>query len=156
MLPAAPTVIGAVAILAAAGGAVAFGQGQLPGSGNNIALSSGRSEVLNGTDAFSYASDARANAISRDTDRQALQDKTDQQLQAEVNEQSEQRNAELVSLAASAEKRADQIARNLWVLPTVGYHLTARFGQTGLWSTSTPAWTSRPRAATRSSRSPTA
>jgi murein DD-endopeptidase MepM/ murein hydrolase activator NlpD len=23
---------------------------------------------------------------------------------------------------------------HLWVLPTVGYHLTARFGQTGLWS----------------------
>jgi len=133
MLPAAPTVIGAVAILAAAGGAVTFGQGHLPGN-DNIALSSGRSEVLNGTDAFGYASDARANAISRDTDRQALQDKTDQQLQAEVNEQSEQRSAELVSLAASAEKRADQIAKNLWVLPTVGYHLTARFGQTGLWS----------------------
>jgi murein DD-endopeptidase MepM/ murein hydrolase activator NlpD len=133
MFPAAPTVIGAVAILAAAGGAVTFGQGQLPGS-NNIALSSGRSEVLDGTDAFGYAGGAREAAISRDTDRQALQDKTDQKLQAEVNEQSEQRNAELVSLAASAEKRADQIAKNLWVLPTVGYHLTARFGQVGLWS----------------------
>jgi murein DD-endopeptidase MepM/ murein hydrolase activator NlpD len=133
MLPAAPTVVGAVAILAAAGGAITFGQGQLPG-GDNIALSSGQSEVLDGTDAFGYASEARGDAISRDTDRQAQQAASDQKLQAEVNEQSEQRNAELVSLAASAEKRADQIAKNLWVLPTVGYHLTARFGQMGLWS----------------------
>jgi hypothetical protein len=134
LLPAVPTVIGAVAILAAAGGAVAFGQGQLPGS-SNIALASGHSEALNGTDAFGFAGDARAQAISRDTDRQAEQDKTDKQFQAAVEEQSQERNAMLTSLAASAEKRADQIAKNLWVLPTIGYHLTARFGQSsGLWS----------------------
>jgi hypothetical protein len=133
MRPAAPTIIGAVAILAAAGGAVAFGQGQLPDS--TIALSSGRSEVLDGTDAFGFVGDARAQAISRDTDRQAQQDKTEKQFQAAVEEQSQERNAMLVSLAASAERRADQIAKNLWVLPTIGYHLTARFGQSsGLWS----------------------
>jgi murein DD-endopeptidase MepM/ murein hydrolase activator NlpD len=134
VLPSAPTVIGAVAILAAAGSAVAFGQGHLP-DGSSIALSSGRAEVLNGTDAFGFVGDARAQAISRDTDRQAQQDKTEKQIQAAVEEQSQERNAALASLAASAEKRADQIARNLWVLPTIGYHLTARFGQSsGLWS----------------------
>jgi murein DD-endopeptidase MepM/ murein hydrolase activator NlpD len=133
MLPAAPTVIGAVAILAAAGGAVTLGGGQLPGSGGNLALSSGRAEVLNGTDAFGVGGDRRQ-AISRDTDRQAQQAKTDQKLKAEVNEQSQQRDAALVALGAAAEKRADEIAKNLWVLPTVGYHLTARFGQYGLWS----------------------
>jgi hypothetical protein len=134
LLPAAPTVIGAVAILAAAGGAVAFGQGQLPGS-SNISLSSGRSDVLNGTDAFGFGGDARAEAISRDSERQAQQDKASESLQAGVEEQAQQRNAAIVSLAASAEKRADQIAENLWVLPTIGYHLTARFGQSsGLWA----------------------
>ena len=134
LVPAAPTVVGAVAILAAAGGAVAFGQGQLPES-NNISLSSGRSEALNGTDAFGFGGDARAQAISRDTDRQAQQDKTDKALKAALDEQSQQRNAQLAQLAASAQKRADQIAKNLWVLPTVGYQLTARFGQSsGLWS----------------------
>jgi murein DD-endopeptidase MepM/ murein hydrolase activator NlpD len=133
LLPAAPSVIGAVAILAAAGSAVAFGQGQLPDS--NIALSSGHAEALNGTDAFGFVGDARAQAISRDTDRQAQQDKTQKEIQAAVEEQSQERNAMLASLAASAEKRADQIAKNLWVLPTIGYHLTARFGQSsGLWS----------------------
>jgi murein DD-endopeptidase MepM/ murein hydrolase activator NlpD len=125
--------IGAVAILAAAGGAVAFGQGQLPADGN-IALSAGASDSLNGADAFGFGSDARAQAISRDTDRQAQADAADKSIQQVVEEQSAQRNAKLASLAVSAEKRADQIAKNLWVLPTVGYHLTARFGQYGLWS----------------------
>jgi murein DD-endopeptidase MepM/ murein hydrolase activator NlpD len=132
-LPSAPTAIGAVAILAAAGGAVAFGQGQLPAS-SSIALSAGQSNVLDGTDAFGFEGDARAQAISRDTERQAQQDKANATLQAAIEEQSQERNAKILSLAASAEKRADQIAKNLWVLPTVGYHLTARFGQVGLWS----------------------
>ena len=134
LLPSAPTVIGAVAIVAAAGGSVAFGQGQLPTDGN-IALSSGTADAFNGTDAFGFGGDARAAAISRDTDRQAQEDAANRDLQAAIEEQSEQRHAALASLAASAERRADQIAKNLWVLPTIGYHLTARFGQaSGLWS----------------------
>ena len=134
LLPSAPTVIGAVAILAAAGGAVAFGQGQLPSG--DIALSSNGSDAFTGTDAFGFiGGDARTNAISRDSQRQALQDASDKALKNAVEQQSAQRDAQLASLAASAEKRADQIAKNLWVLPTVGYHLTARFGQSsGLWA----------------------
>jgi murein DD-endopeptidase MepM/ murein hydrolase activator NlpD len=132
-LPSVPTVVGAVAIIAAASGAVAFGQGRVPAS-ENITLSSSGSDALNGTDAFGFGGDAREAAISRDTERQAQEDKADDKLQAAIEEQSQQRNAALASLAASAEKRADQIARNLWVLPTIGYHLTARFGQVGLWS----------------------
>ena len=133
-LPSAPTVIGAVAILAAAGGAVAFGQGQLPGGNDNLALSSGSSEVLNGSDAYGDASDARTLAVSRDSRRQALEDKANSSVQAAVEQQADTRSGKLLQLADSAEKRADQIAENLWVLPTVGYHLTARFGQVGLWS----------------------
>jgi hypothetical protein len=131
-LPSAPTVIGAVAILAAAGGAVAFGQGQLPGDGN-IALSAGASDSLDGADAIGFGSE-RALAISRDSDRQAQQDKAQQAIQSSINEQAQVRTGKILALANSAEKRADQIAKNLWVLPTVGYHLTARFGQYGLWS----------------------
>lgn len=133
VLPSVPTVIGAVAILAAAGGAVTFGQGQLP-DGQNIALSAGQS--LDGTDAFGFVGgDARALAISRDTDRQAQAEAADKQLKAALDEQSQQRSAQLAQLALSAEKRADQIAKNLWVLPTIGYHLTGRFGQSsGLWA----------------------
>jgi murein DD-endopeptidase MepM/ murein hydrolase activator NlpD len=134
-LPAAPTVVGAVAILAAAGGAVAFGPGQLQGSNGNLALSAGASsDLLNGSDALGGAGDARTSAISRDSERQAKEEKADATIKAAVEEQADQRTGRLLELADSAEKRADQIAKNLWVLPTVGYHLTARFGQTGLWS----------------------
>ena len=134
-LPSAPTVVGAVAILAAAGGAVAFGPGQLQGSTNgNLALSAGAADVLNGSDALGTSGDARALAISRDTERQAQEDRSDATIKAAIEEQADQRTGRLLELADSAEKRADQIAKNLWVLPTVGYHLTARFGQTGLWS----------------------
>jgi murein DD-endopeptidase MepM/ murein hydrolase activator NlpD len=134
-LPAAPTVVGAVAILAAAGGAVAFGPGQLQGSNGNLALSAGAaSDVLNGSDALGGAGDARTTALSRDSERQAKEEKADATIKAAVEEQADQRTGRLLELADSAEKRADQIAKNLWVLPTVGYHLTARFGQTGLWS----------------------
>jgi murein DD-endopeptidase MepM/ murein hydrolase activator NlpD len=133
-LPSAPTVVGAVAIIAAAGGAVAFGPGQLPGGDTTLALSSGSSQALNGSDALAVGSDARTLAISRDSERQALADKADATTKQAVEEQADQRTGRLLELRDSAEKRADQIAKNLWVLPTVGYHLTARFGQVGLWS----------------------
>ncbi|HEY0904978.1 MAG TPA: M23 family metallopeptidase [Marmoricola sp.] len=135
ILPSAPTAIGAVAIIAAAGGAITFGQGQLPGS-NSIELSAGASSSLNGTDAFGFGNDPRSLAISRDSQRQAEQDAASADLKAAAEEQSAQRNAQLASLAASAERRADQIAKNLWVLPTIGYRLTARYGATGLWASS--------------------
>jgi murein DD-endopeptidase MepM/ murein hydrolase activator NlpD len=113
---------------------VAFGQGQLPGS-TNIELSAGQYDALDGTDAFGFAGDARTQALSRDNDRQKELDRTAAALQQTTNQKAEERNSQLTLLNASAEKRADQIAKNLWVLPTVGYHLTARFGQaSGLWS----------------------
>jgi murein DD-endopeptidase MepM/ murein hydrolase activator NlpD len=134
-VPAVPTLIGAFAILAAAGGAVGMGGGQLAGS-QSLQLSAGAADAFNGSDAFNFGgADPRARAISRDADREELAAQAAQDLQASVNQKTARRNAELASLAVSAEKRADEIAKNLWVLPTVGYHLTARFGQSsGLWS----------------------
>ncbi|NUS49700.1 MAG: M23 family metallopeptidase, partial [Nocardioidaceae bacterium] len=61
----------------------------------------------------------------------------DQQLQAAAERQARQRNAALQALAASAEKQASLIARNLWQLPVTRgvYHLTSRFGECSLlWS----------------------
>ncbi|MFL6023977.1 MAG: M23 family metallopeptidase [Marmoricola sp.] len=134
-IPAVPTIVGAVAIVAAAGGAIGMGGGQLDGS-QSLQLSAGAADAFNGTDAFNFTGeDPRAQAISRDADRLASQAQAAQTLKATVLAKSQQRNAELQSLAQSAQKRAQEIAKNLWVLPTVGYHLTARFGQSsGLWS----------------------
>jgi murein DD-endopeptidase MepM/ murein hydrolase activator NlpD len=134
-IPAVPTIIGAVAIVAAAGGAVGMGGGQLDGS-QSLQLSAGAADAFNGTDAFNFTgADPRARAISRDLDRKAVQAQAAEALKATTQAKSDARAAELRSLAVSVEKRADEIAKNLWVLPTIGYHLTARFGQSsGLWS----------------------
>jgi len=134
-IPAVPTIIGAVALVAAAGGAVGMGPGELP-NGQQLQLSAGSVDAFSGTDAFNFTgTDSRSQAISRDSERQALKAAADQDLKEAVEEQSAQRNAALATLAASAQKRADQIAKNLWVLPAQGYRLTARYGQSsGLWS----------------------
>ncbi len=131
-LPAIPTVIGIVALAAAGTGAVTIGQGT--GTGEAISLSS-RSEVLNGTDAVGYVGGKRERALSRDSEREAMQDAADERLEAAAEEQAAERNAELKSLGKAAEARAGEIAKNQWHLPTSGYRLTARFGMAGgLWS----------------------
>ena len=46
----------------------------------------------------------------------------------------EQRDAALGQLAQLAERQADKIAENRWVLPIEPAVITARFGEYGLWS----------------------
>lgn len=130
--------IGATALVVAAGGAIAMGSGaEVAAIDSPVKLSAGAANMLSGTDAYAFTSEAehRQIAISRDSEREALKDAADQQLQKATNEQAQQRNAELAVLAKSAEKRAAEIKKNQWQLPTHGYHLTARFGMAGgLWS----------------------
>jgi murein DD-endopeptidase MepM/ murein hydrolase activator NlpD len=112
-----------------------MGPGQLNGTAS-LRLAAGPANTFNGSDAFNFAgTDPRAQAISRDSEREALQNQVNQQLSNSVEVKAQQRDLSLDQLDASAQKRADQIAQNLWVLPTVGYTLTARFGQSsGLWA----------------------
>ena len=58
----------------------------------------------------------------------------DDKMVAKAEKQAKQRNATLAQFAAQAEVQARKIARNQWVLPLVGYRLTATFGEYGLWS----------------------
>jgi murein DD-endopeptidase MepM/ murein hydrolase activator NlpD len=125
-------VVGVVALAIAGTGAVTVGH--QPTARNAIALSS-QGGPLSGTDAVGYVGGPRARALSRDSEREALQDAADARLKAAAEEQAAERNAELKSLGKAAEARAGQIAKNQWHLPTQGYHLTARFGMAGgLWS----------------------
>jgi murein DD-endopeptidase MepM/ murein hydrolase activator NlpD len=79
--------------------------------------------------------DSRLRAVSRDSERAALKDAADDDLQAAVEAQAQERNAALAQLAASAEKYAGEIAANAWRLPVSGYRLTAAFGESsGLWA----------------------
>jgi murein DD-endopeptidase MepM/ murein hydrolase activator NlpD len=133
--------VGAAALVAAAAGAVTVGHdaaGADVASGNLERLSA-QASALSGDSSISSTGVLRERkaAVSRDSERQALQDAAAQNLQAAAEAQAKQRNAALAALAASAEKHADRIAANAWQLPIApgAYHLTAGFGDvSGLWA----------------------
>jgi murein DD-endopeptidase MepM/ murein hydrolase activator NlpD len=134
-LPSIPTLVGVAALAVAGVGAITVGHEEpRPGASGAFALSA-HGEPLNGTDAIGYVGGPRERALSRDSERQAMQDAADARLKAAAEEQAAERNAELKSLGKAAEQRASEIAKNQWSLPTSGYRLTARFGMAGgLWS----------------------
>ena len=132
-MPAVPTLVGLAALAIAGAGAVTVDV-DAPTAPRTFQLSAQGSHLV-GTDAVGYTGGSRERAISRDSERQALQDAAQAKLQAAAEQDAAERNAELKSLGRAAEARAGQIAKNQWVLPTTGYHLTARFGMAGgLWS----------------------
>jgi len=133
-----PTVVGALALAVAAGGAVTAGAGQ---AWAHEASASARTGLMAPTAleldtlGIDHGLDDRQRALSRDSERDAQRDAADEELKRADESQARQRNAALASLAKSAERQASKIARNRWVLPTTRYHLTARFGMSGgLWS----------------------
>ncbi len=94
-----------------------------------LSLASGSSQV-----GFT-SSDPRTVGASRDSERQSMGNAAGQQVGPPVGQQSRQSNGALTRLARSAEKAANKLATNTWVLPTVGYTLTAGFGMTSrLWA----------------------
>jgi murein DD-endopeptidase MepM/ murein hydrolase activator NlpD len=133
-LPSAPILLGVAALAVSAGGAISAASPGLVGHTqprlSQASALTGSSEVGN-VNALS----TRSQRISRDSRRDALADTADADLVAEAEQQAEQRNAALADLAQQAEKQAAKIELNQWQLPVSGYHLTARFGDYGLWST---------------------
>jgi murein DD-endopeptidase MepM/ murein hydrolase activator NlpD len=131
--------VGAAALVIAAAGAVtaADSSEQLAAAGSTKMFTP--ASALTGTSAgtSSGALDDRLRAVSRDSQRAALKDAANDDLQAAVDAQAQERNAALAQLAANAEKYAGQIAANAWHLPVAPglYHLTAGFGESsGLWA----------------------
>jgi murein DD-endopeptidase MepM/ murein hydrolase activator NlpD len=137
-LPSAPTLIGAAALALAAVGATVSQQGTQLASEDYKKFSS-QASVLNAASSMgsSDALEGRERAVSRDSQREALQDAATADLQAAAAAQARQRNAALAALAASAEKHANQIAQNLWVLPlpASSMRVSHNFGQCSyLWA----------------------
>lgn len=125
-----PTLVGTAIVAAAVAGALTLGQGTTAAPANAAALT--------GTDAVGFANGGygRQQVISRDSERQALQNAANISLQQQAEAASIVRTGALTALARQTEARAQQIALNLWRLPTANYVLTARFGQvSGLWAT---------------------
>jgi len=137
LLPSAPSAIGAMALVVAAGGAVAVADENAGVTETastklytQVSALSGSSEVVSST-----ALDSRLAAASRDSQRTDLGDAADEELRAAAEAKAKQRNAALAQLAASAEQQAQEIRENAWVLPVSGYEITAEFGySSSLWS----------------------
>lgn len=139
-LSAVPSIAGVLALVVAGGGAVTTGGSAAPGqapSASNVAAASLPVGVSNDSRVVDVDLEDREAAISRDSSRQALQDAADADLVDAAEEQAVERNADLKSLARATEQRAGEIALDQWSLPTSNYRLTARFGMSGsYWSSS--------------------
>ena len=139
-LPSTTSLVGAAALVIAATGAVTVGQHSAPAeAAGSIQRLSAQANVLTGSSKVetNSASASRQQAVSRDSQREALQDAAEEELLAAAEAQAQERNAALAQLAASAEKHADQIAANAWQLPIpLGvYHLSSGFGESSsLWA----------------------
>lgn len=137
-MPSAPSLVGAAALALAAVGATVSQQSTALASDEYDKFAS-QASVLNGATSIG-SSDAlagRQRAVSRDSQRAALQDAASAELKEAAASQARQRNAALASLAASAEKHANQIAENLWQLPLPAgtYRMSDSFGQCSyLWA----------------------
>lgn len=132
LLPSTPVLAGVATLAIAAGGAVTTSVGP------DLVASAPRMAVPNAqTGSFGSGTyDALGRTVlSRDSQRDALDDATSSDLVAEAEAQAEQRNDRLGELAEAAEAEAKEITLNRWVLPVSGYHLTSRFGEcSSLWS----------------------
>jgi murein DD-endopeptidase MepM/ murein hydrolase activator NlpD len=128
-LPTLPVAVGVATLAIAVGGAVASADPQLASGTDRLNASTAM------TGSFGNGSvSERVETISRDSDRDALAQATDDDLVAAVEKHAEERNSALGELAQAAEKEAAEIALNKWVIPLSGYRLTATFGEYGLWS----------------------
>ncbi|MGZ4447353.1 MAG: M23 family metallopeptidase [Nocardioides sp.] len=132
-LPSAPILLGMAALAVSAGGAVTAAQPGLVGHETPRLSQASALSGFTGTDSSTLLA-GRDAAISRDSRRDALADAANKALVKQAEAQARQRNAALAQFAKKAEKFA-KVKLTQWVLPVVGYHLTARFGEySGLWS----------------------
>jgi murein DD-endopeptidase MepM/ murein hydrolase activator NlpD len=136
-LPSAPSLIGAAALAFAAVGATVSQQSAA--TPDEFQKFASQASVLNAATSIgsSDAISGRQRAVSRDSERKALQDAADAELLAAAEDQAKERDAALAALAASAEKHAKVIARNAWkfALPLGSYNVSNNYGQCSyLWS----------------------
>lgn len=130
-LPSPPILLGVAALAISAGGAVTAANGGLADHADRFTQAS----ALSGASDVSRVNILDRGTISRDSRRDALEDRADAKLVAQAEDQARQRDAALAKLTALAQQQADKLRLNQWVLPVSGYHLTAGFGEySGLWS----------------------
>jgi murein DD-endopeptidase MepM/ murein hydrolase activator NlpD len=132
-LPSPPVLLGAATLAVAVGGTVTSAGADLA---NSMEPKYNAASALSGDSGVGAVNLLdRGQEVSRDSRRDALDDASDADLVDEAEQVAEQRDAALGQLAALAERQADKIAENRWVLPLEPAILTARFGEYGLWAT---------------------
>jgi hypothetical protein len=136
-LPSAPILLGIAALAVSAGGAVTVADPQLVGAAHSKPPAKVmQASALSGTGgvATTMKPGARGPVVSRDSRRDAQSDAAGDDVYAAAEAQVKERNAAMAELAKQTEQYAAKLKLNLWRLPVAGYHLTATFGQYGLWS----------------------
>ncbi|WP_052336836.1 M23 family metallopeptidase [Nocardioides alkalitolerans] len=133
LLPSAPVLAGVAVLAISTGGAVtAAGSGPLAPEVSSSTVQLSASNGMSGT-STSSRSDLLADrnrAISRDSERDALEDAADEDAAiVEAEAAAERRSTAIETLGNAAEAEAARLAENRWVLPVDSYRITNVFGQ---------------------------
>jgi murein DD-endopeptidase MepM/ murein hydrolase activator NlpD len=118
-----------------AGGAVTVAEPQLVGADSAPPAKILQASAMTGTDASASTvrSGDRGPVVSRDARRDS-QAAAGEDIYAAAEATVKRRGQALAAVAAKGTKWSAKLKLNAWQLPVVGYHLTAGFGDYGLWS----------------------
>lgn len=128
-LPSAPMLLGLAALAVSVGGAVTAKDGP-----DEEAPRFSQASALSGASEVASVSLLDRTTVSRDSRRDALADAADARLRDQAETQNRERSTALAKIDQQAENRDHKLRLNQWVLPISGYHLTATFGDYGLWA----------------------
>ncbi len=137
-LPSPPLLLGVATLAIAVVGTLASGTtAPVATSGESQLVAQAQvrpPSALSGESGTASINTVRGRELSRDSDRQALQQASESDLVEAAEAQVQERNAALGQLAAAVEKQAKRLSDDRWVVPLNPVVLTARFGDYGLWA----------------------
>lgn len=136
VLPSAPVLMGIAALAVSTGGVVTAAHPGLVGNMSEQSVQVVAANALNGVSGTSRNSQLaeRKEAVSRDSSRTEAAEAADETAVTEAEAKAEERTAALLKVDTRADQQEKKIELNQWSLPVLKYHLTARFGEYGLWS----------------------
>ncbi|WP_219924379.1 peptidoglycan DD-metalloendopeptidase family protein [Nocardioides campestrisoli] len=136
-LPSAPILAGVAALAVSTGGAVTVAGPTIADSTHSASSELSAASTISGAGAGSEILAERTEVVSRDSNRVEAQKATEAKLVAQAEKAAAQRSKTLETITVQAERQADKIEANLWVMPVEGYRLSATYGSvSGLWASS--------------------
>ncbi|WP_447645593.1 M23 family metallopeptidase [Nocardioides zeae] len=130
--PSGPVLAGVAVLALSTGGALTAGGTSTPTETDEATNQVAASGAMSGTTVASSGDllTERNRAVSRDSQRDALEDTTTDEADLQQTEEMAQQFSTAYSeLGQAAEQEAQRVAANAWVLPVASYRLTNRFGQ---------------------------